>query len=232
MKVRTKSLATGVGPYLLVVMVVPANASPTIQVKETSGFRLSNPISIIRSDKLFVDQQNRFCVTSFSDSATMRLVERSGESMTSWTVGAFANDTSTELQNALERAGLPTQVPRSASSNRVVVASPMQLPTACESKKDTIFVSIGVQSLSASGGYRVSLTAKQGRRLYIAQIDRRLLISMSMELRNGIPWDATSTYRGEPFWDVGHDIFKLRKSLVDHLTIFGPKRGATIMRDH
>ncbi len=73
MKVRTKSLATGVGPYLLVVMVVPANASPTIQVKETSGFRLSNPISIIRSDKLFVDQQNRFCVTSFSDSATMRL---------------------------------------------------------------------------------------------------------------------------------------------------------------
>lgn len=172
-----------------------------------------SPIIILRSDKLVVDAGTKFCIKGYADKATIASVRRSGEEMMPWTVGAFANDTVIALNTALIDAGYPT----STTPSRVVIDSLQQKQDTCVNKASTIFTSINVQSLPGSAGYRISLSSKQGTRQYVTRIDRMMMIPMSMEFRNGIKWDAESDDEGKPFWDVGHDFFKLRSNLINHL---------------
>jgi hypothetical protein len=213
MKICVKWMLTLTGMFFLLNVADLASAEKYASIKKTNTSQVNSPIKVMRSDKIIVDAQNKFCITSIADETVMALVQRSGEYMSRSTVERSANDTAIALMTALLDAGYPT----STTSGRVAVGNMPKRQDACMNNAATIFVTINVQSLSPSDGYRISLSAKQGRQHFIARISRRTLISMSMEMREGISLGADISDDGTPFWDMSHDLFKLQKALVDHL---------------
>ena len=147
----------------------------------------------------------------------MALVERSGEDMKSWTIGSFAYDTASEMVGALRRAGSPVAVTGPGIQDRVLLGDHPKTLAFCQRQAGTIFVLIDIAPGTVAGGYRAIISARQNARRFIAQTDRPTLIVMSMEGRGPIPFAAKSTPDGQPYWDVHHDVFALRKALIDHL---------------
>ncbi|MES2057882.1 MAG: hypothetical protein V4564_18240 [Pseudomonadota bacterium] len=86
----------------------------------------------------------------------------------------------------------------------------------CLKEADSIFISIELLPGSSSAGYLAKITAVQRRKRYEAQIDRRSMIAQGMEGRALVPINA-DTLNGKPYWDVYHDMFKLRSSLIKHM---------------
>lgn len=203
------------------IIHLPASAARTVGTiagaKTTMKHPSADSTRILRSDRLRVDKRNRFCVTSSADPASVAVVERSGEDLKSWTIQSFANDTAISLIDALRDAGLPTVISKSATSDRILLGDQPKAKAVCENEADSIFVTINIESINGSSGYRVTVIARQGSQDYIAQIQRLSLIVAPMQARAGIPQDATSTRDGKPYWDVSHDVFKIRRALIKHL---------------
>ena len=192
-------------------------AGRVVSAKNTLKPLEADAVRILRADRLLIGKRDRFCVTSSANDAAVALVERSGEDLKTWTIESYANDTAIALIHALEYAGLPTEVAGSVFRDRVVLGSNPRTLAVCKSEAGTIFVSLEIKEVAGSGGYHAIVTARQGSRRFIAQIERQSLIVKPMEGRALIASDADSTPDGKPYWDVDHDLTKLKKALLIHL---------------
>jgi hypothetical protein len=68
------------------------------------------------------------------------------------------------------------------------------------------------------GGYRLVLTAVQGRHAFEASIERPYAVAVSDLLRHALADEAdVSSETGEPFWDVQRDAVKITRALIKHL---------------
>ena len=192
-------------------------ARRVVSAKNTMKPLATDAVRILRADRLLIEKRDRFCVTSSASDAAVALVERSGESLKTWTIESYANDTAIALGQALLYAGLSREVAGSAFRDRVVLGSHPRTRAVCKSEAGAIFVSLEIEEVAGSGGYRAIVTARQGSRRFIAQIERQSLIVKPMEGRAFIASDADSTPDGKPYWDVHHDLTRLRKALLVHL---------------
>lgn len=194
-----------------------ASAVGSSHIAKKTKFPAGFAVSILQNDRLIVGKRNRICVASRGDPLTLALVERSGEDIRTWTLASLANDTAIELTQAMRRAGFPVAVTGSGISGRVLLADNPTTEAFCRSQASTIFVSIDIEPSPVAGGYRAIVAARQNGQRFVAQVDRPKLIVMPMEGRAPIPMSATSTPDGERYWDVHHDVFALRRVLINHL---------------
>lgn len=206
MTVRANWMQTLTELSVLLVMSDSAYARTVIMIDPP----IKSSISKLRSDKMVVDARTGFCITGYVSESTIAHVRLSGEELP--TVGALENSTATSIDFALESLGFPATSPPRAFWN---ISN--ERPDRCTRWTTNILVSFKIEPLPGTAGYRVSMSATQGRRTYLVRIDRPVMIEMYMEFRNGIKFESEYDWDGKPFWDVRHDTHKLNVMLVEHL---------------
>ena len=66
-------------------------------------------------------------------------------------------------------------------------------------------------------GYRVRLSAAQGRRSWVAETERPYVIAISGDERYSMPDGTDRRFDGSPFWSACGDLLRLRAALIGHL---------------
>lgn len=204
----------------VILMAIPAAAHGKLRSESLINSHLQATrgaaLRVTRSDRLIIRGRTIFCVSITADPKAIANVQSSGEELRSWTVASFANDTAIAIIGSLQ-SGADTKDPAAAPSERVVVGARAAASKKCARGADTVSVSLRVSASSSGEGYSASIAAQQGRRSYIARIDREALTFMPMEGRALISIRTHSTPDGRPYWDLAHDITKLSDAFIAHM---------------
>jgi hypothetical protein len=173
-------------------------------------------VRIIRSDALKLTRSNRLCVRTEADPAVLGIIESSGERMGPSDVESLSMETAIALSQALRDRGIPTAFPDADVSQRVVALVQYVSERHCD-RADPIHIEQRLLAGARRQGYRVRLSASQGRRSYVVETERPHAIAVFGEERFSMADEADSRYDGSPFWSARGDLFRLRAALVGHL---------------
>lgn len=175
-------------------------------------------VQTVKSDRISVGPDDVVCITSVAAPQVIERVEQSGEDLKDWTVEAFGNDLAVEMVAAFQHIGKSDMGPRHNIPRMVVGSSMRAARDGCRPAAHVVAVAISIEPFNADLGYRVSISAQQGHQRYAARIDRSAMIKIPMQGRAYVPLDAVNSPDGHPFWDINHDVFKLRRAFIAHVS--------------
>lgn len=168
------------------------------------------PVDVTQAKRMRVAADTRICVTSEVEPRVRQRVQASGEQL--------ENDELTLLTAGLLHPEIRTRYPHSENQDRVVPDNKDPSFRETCSVRNVVHVHQLLTSGTDPRGYRLTLTAVQGRNVFKASIDRPYFVEISAEYRHAAGDEADVVPgTGKPFWDVRRDSIRLTRALITHL---------------
>jgi hypothetical protein len=186
----------------------PAQATPG----PSHSTLFSRNVHVARHDRFRLTRTTRICVETIIDPGVIERIEAGGERVD---LVAYNTSITNQAWQQFQNLGLPAyfENPERARVNPYIkdVAD-----RSCLEQPGNILVRQHVGSDSTGRGYRVTIEASQGRSRYASAIERPGIITAPSRIRIALDSD-TIPVTGEPFWDVGHDSYRLGTLLINHV---------------
>jgi hypothetical protein len=169
-------------------------------------------VHVARHDRFRLARTTRICVETTIDPGVIARIQAGGERVD---LAAYNANIIDQAWRRFENLRLPAyfQNPERARVNPYIsdVAD-----RSCLEQPGNILVRQRIGSDPSGWGYRIAIEASQGRNRYASVIERPGIITAPSQIRVALDSD-TIPVTGEPFWDVGHDSYRLGTLLINHI---------------